>query len=251
MGVIEIISAPAPSRHRETPRPQGRERRGGARVGAVAFRQKPAGADMQEEAAEQRQQQRQDVPRRARSAGSRPAPITGATASIASQRKAKARLPPFLVTTFTVLRPSAKSCASTAAATIKPMAWLAWKATPMAKPSSTLWAEKLAAPSMPRAGIGLAFAVMPRHQPVQHDIKKKAQRRDRQQGARLVKARARFQRLGRQIEEGDADHRAGGKAHHQRQPAGQLQRQQRRRSWWRQRRPARWQGSGRRSWEGL
>ena len=35
-------------------------------------------------------------------------------------------------------------------------------------------------------GIGLAFTVVARHQPLQDHIKKEAQRRDRQQGARIV-----------------------------------------------------------------
>jgi hypothetical protein len=95
-------------------------------------------------------------------------------------------VPPFFITTFTVLRPSAKSCASTAAAHDQSdLADWPGSATPMAKPSSSYGRKNSPRPTKPAAGIGLALAIMPRHQPVQRGVEKEAQGRDRQQAARV------------------------------------------------------------------
>ena len=58
--------------------------------------------------------------------------------------------PRFFRIIVTVLMPSEKSCASTAAATIAPTAVETLKASPMPTPSRKLCSERLAAPSEPR-----------------------------------------------------------------------------------------------------
>ncbi len=49
-----------------------------------------------------------------------------------------------------VLMPSEKSWVSTAIATMMPMAFEAWKASPIATPSSKLWQHNTAAVTLPR-----------------------------------------------------------------------------------------------------
>ena len=77
------------------------------------------------------------------------APASGAAASIASQRIARARSPDWRSTNPTVFRPSAKSCATTATKTSSPVSVESPKASPIPRPSMKLCNERPAAPSAP------------------------------------------------------------------------------------------------------
>src|SRR5262252_3005347 len=78
------------------------------------------------------------------------APATGAAASISNQPKADRLLPLLRSITLTVLIPSEKSCASTAAETMAPTAAETLKARPIANPSRKLCTARLPAPRAPR-----------------------------------------------------------------------------------------------------
>ncbi len=57
--------------------------------------------------------------------------------------------PPWRRMNDTVFIPSAKSCEITAMKTSRPVAVFTWNASPMPSPSTKLWIESPAAPSMP------------------------------------------------------------------------------------------------------
>ena len=118
------VSLPTSSRHKEMPH-QGVWQAWWLAVDSCdGFRAKLTCSDIQEETAEQCQQQGQQICA-GRDQQAQDAPRIGASASTASQRKTKSREPAFLLTTVTVLRPSEKSCDSTAAATTNPISRLA------------------------------------------------------------------------------------------------------------------------------